>query len=77
MLGDNPERSFLGKFGLGSMPNSNFLRWWLKPSRSSLVVQGYKKILSNLSFYRFFSVTYPSFINLNYFNKQIISSSHF
>lgn len=64
MLGDNPERSFLGKFGLGSMPNSNFLRWWLKPSRSSLVVQRYKKILSNLSFYRFFSVTYPSFINL-------------
>ena len=27
MLGDNPERSFLGKFGLGSMPNSNFIRW--------------------------------------------------
>ena len=25
--GDNPERSFLGKFGLGSMPNSNFIRW--------------------------------------------------
>lgn len=23
-VGDNPERSFLGKFGLGSMPNSNF-----------------------------------------------------
>ncbi len=43
MLGDNPERSFLGKFGLGSMPNSNFLRWWLKPSRSSLVVQSYYK----------------------------------
>ena len=37
MLGDIPERSFLGKFGLGSMPNLNFVRWWLKPSRSSLV----------------------------------------
>ena len=42
MLGDNPERSFLGNFGLGSMPNSNFLRWWLKPSRNSLMVQRYK-----------------------------------
>ena len=43
MLGDNPEHSFLGKFGLGSMPNSNFLRWWLKPSRSSLVYGSYEK----------------------------------
>ena len=67
MLGDNPERSFLGKFGLGSMPNSNFLRWWLKPSRSSLVVQRYKNILSNLSFYRFFSVTYPLFVKFTSF----------
>ena len=44
MLGDNPERSFLGNFGLGSMPNSNFLRWWLKPSRNSLMVQRYKNM---------------------------------
>mgnify|MGYP000071319144 CR=1 FL=1 len=59
MLGDNPERSFLGKFGLGSKPNSNFfyvgglnhhvVPWWYKDT---------KNILSNLSFYRFFSVTY-------------------
>ena len=67
MLGGNPERSFLGKFGLGSMPNSNFLRWWLKPSRNSLMVQRYKNTLSYLSFYRFFSVTYPSFINFTSF----------